>query len=390
MRSLYERLPPLRTLNRTLLLALITVLIWNFDVAWDLLLVTLLNPSHEHAWSELLAPRIVRHLLLLPLLIACYLGSLRMSHWMGGWLKAWSVNLVLGIGFAWLVHPLLFVVRSFMLGDLNGTHTHYAGLLEASLNSETLYYILVNLIIYLLGLFIVMGVNARLDLENERIRTSELHTRWLNARLDTLRGQLNPHFLFNSLHTVSSLLFTDIQRADKLLADFSDVLRITLREGHREFSAVREELDYLRRYLAIEETRFEDRLSTIFDVEEQALDARVPSLIMQPLVENAIKHGISHSRGSNRLMVAARCRKNGMLVLEVSNDYRPGEDELAPERKMGIGLNNVRERLSAIYGSGFTFTSQPLSGGRWSSRIAIPLEDNSAKPRQTRADHATG
>jgi LytS/YehU family sensor histidine kinase len=337
-----------------------------------------------------LVPRILRHLAMLPLMIACYLVSLRMSHWVKSSLLAWSGVMLLGIGFASLVHPLLFVARYFLQGDINSSKTHYDGLFQASINSETLYYVLVNLIIYLLGLFIVMGVNARLDLENERIRTSELHTRWLNARLDTLRGQLNPHFLFNCLHTVSSLLFTDIQRADKLLADFSDVLRITLREGHREFSAVREELDYLRRYLAIEETRFEDRLSTIFDVEEEALDARVPSLIMQPLVENAIKHGISHSRGSNRLMVAARCRKNGMLVLEVSNDYRPDGGELAPERKMGIGLNNVRERLSAIYGTGFTFTSQPLSGGRWSSRIAIPREDVSAKPRDTRATHAAG
>jgi hypothetical protein len=388
MPSLYERLPPLRTLNRSLLLALITILIWNFDVAWDLLLVTLNNPNHEHAWRELLVPRIVRHLLLLPLMVVCYLVSLRMTHRLHSSLLAWIGNLALGIGFASLVHPLLFVVRYLLLGDINGAKTHYDGLLEASINSTTLYFTLVNLIIYLLGLFIVLGVNARLDLENERIRTAELHTRWLNARLDTLRGQLNPHFLFNSLHTVSSLLFTDIQRADKLLADFSDVLRISLRDGQREFTAVREELDYVRRYLAIEETRFEDRLSAIFDVEEAALEGRVPSLIMQPLVENAIKHGISHTRGSNRLMVAARLR-NGNLVLEVSNDFQADGGELAPERKMGIGLNNVRERLSAIYAADYTFTSQPLSGGRWSSRIRIPFETGSAT-RHAPTAHAAG
>jgi hypothetical protein len=389
MPSLYERLPPLRTLNRNVLLALITVLIWNFDVAWDLLLVTLINPNQPNAWHELLAPRIVRHLLLLPLMVACYLVSLRMSHWVRSSLVAWIGNLALGTLFASLVHPLLFVVRYLILGDINGVRSHYDNLLEASINSATLYHTLFNLIIYLLGLFIVLGVNARLDLENERIRVAELHTRWLNARLDTLRGQLNPHFLFNSLHTVSSLLFTDVKRADKLLADFSDVLRITLRDGQREFSSVREEMDYVRRYLAIEETRFEDRLSAIFDVEEASLEGQVPSLILQPLVENAIKHGISRARGKNRLMVAARCR-NGNLVLEVSNDYRPDEDELAPERKTGIGLNNVRERLSAIYGSDHSFTAKPLSGGRWSSHIRIPLHTGSAEPRRIQTDHAAG
>ncbi len=389
MPSLYERLPPLRTLNRNVLLALITVLIWNFDVAWDLLLVTLINPNQPNAWHDLLAPRIVRHLLLLPLMVTFYLVSLRMSHWVRSSLVAWAYNLALGAFFAFLVHPLLFVVRYFILGDINGIRSHYDSLLEASFNSATLYHTLFNLIIYLLGLFIVLGVNARLDLENERIRVSELHTRWLNARLDTLRGQLNPHFLFNSLHTVSSLLFTDVKRADKLLADFSDVLRITLRDGQREFSSVREELDYVRRYLAIEETRFEDRLSAIFDVEEASLEGQVPSLILQPLVENAVKHGISRARGSNRLMVAARCR-NGNLVLEVSNDCRPDEDELAPERKMGIGLNNVRERLSAIYGSDYSFTAKPLSGGRWSSHIRIPFQTGSAEPRRIQPDHAAG
>src|SRR6185437_8271651 len=153
--------------------------------------------------------------------------------------------------------------------------------------------VLINLTFYLLGLFIIVGVNTRMDLENERNRTSELYALWLSARLDTLRGQLNPHFLFNSLHTISSLLFTDIRRADKLLADFSDVLRITLREGQREFSTVREELDYARHYLSIEETRFEDRLKVHFSVDDGSLAARVPSLILQPLIENAIKHGIS-------------------------------------------------------------------------------------------------
>ncbi|HEY1990841.1 MAG TPA: histidine kinase, partial [Gammaproteobacteria bacterium] len=213
--------------------------------------------------------------------------------------------------------------------------------------------------------------------------TEELHTRWLNARLDTLRGQLNPHFLFNSLHTISSLLFSDVKRADKLLADLSDVLRTTLREGQRDFSTVREEMDYARRYLSIEETRFEDRLSTHFDIEEASLGARLPTLILQPLIENAIKHGMGSSSGANRVTVTAR-RDGEQLLLEVGNDFRADGQPVPAERKMGIGLNNVRERLAAVYGGDFVLNSAATEAKRWVSRIRLPFANASKQPGEPR------
>lgn len=383
MSSLYDRLPPLRTLNRSLLLALITFVIWNFDLAWDLIVAVLLTPPQPHPWVSAVAPRILRYLFLLPLMVGCYLVSLRLRRWVSSHWMAWAGMVVLGFGYAAVVHPFLFVARYLIAGNINDVHTHYTSLLEASVNSATLSYVLANLIIYLLGLFIVLGVNARLELENERIRTGDLHTRWLNARLDTLRGQLNPHFLFNSLHTISSLLFTDVKRADKLLADLSDVLRTTLREGQRDFSTVREEMDYARRYLSIEETRFEDRLSIVFDVDSECLGARAPTLILQPLIENAIKHGMGSSSGANRVVVSAR-RSGDELLLEVSNDFQADGRKVPAERKMGIGLSNVRERLTAVYGGNFLLTSQASADRRWSSRINMPFESASNEPRVPR------
>ena len=383
MSSLYDRLPPLRSINRSVLLAIITFVIWNFDLAWDLLAAVLLSHPRPDPWRTAIEPRILRYLFLLPLMLTCYLLSLRMRRWVSSHWMAWAGMVVVGFGYAAVVHPLLFVAHYVISGDINNGRTHYANLLEASINSATLSYVVVNLIIYLLGLFIVLGVNARLDLENERIRTEELHTRWLNARLDTLRGQLNPHFLFNSLHTISSLLFTDVKRADKLLADLSDVLRTTLREGQRDFSTVREEMDYARRYLSIEETRFEDRLSTHFDVETASLSARVPTLILQPLIENAVKHGMGSSSGANRLTVTAR-RDGELLLLEVSNDFHPEGRPVPAERKMGIGLSNVRERLAAVYGEHFQLISQATDARRWISRITLPFESASEQPRMTR------
>ena len=383
MSTLYDRLPPLRTLNRSLLLAIITFVIWNFDLAWDLLVAVLLTPPRPHPWETAIEPRILRYLFLLPLMIGCYLVSLRLQHWVSSHWMAWVGMVVIGFGYAALVHPFLFVAHYLIAGDINDGRTHYANLVEASVNSATLSYVLANLIIYLLGLFIILGVNARLDLENERIRAEELHSRWLNARLDTLRGQLNPHFLFNSLHTISSLLFTDVKRADKLLADLSDVLRTTLREGQRDFSTVREEMDYARRYLSVEETRFEDRLTTQFDVEKSSLGAKLPTLILQPLIENAVKHGMGSSSRANCVTVTAR-RDGDELLLEVGNEFQPESRRVPPERKMGIGLNNVRERLAAVYGDRCVLNSEAADGRRWVSRIRLPFENASKEPRLSR------
>lgn len=374
MPNLFARLPPLRTVNRNLLLVALTLLIWTFDLVWDFLTAPIYPWHVGSSIRPQLESSAVFHLLYFPFLLLAYFAAVRIPRFIKHRVPAFLAHAGLAFGIASFVHLFLIIGIYLVTGDINAAGTHYANLKEASFSlTPWLTDALIVFTVYLLGLFLILGLYARLDLENERIRTSDLYTLWLNARLDTLRGQLNPHFLFNSLHTISSLLFTDARRADKLLADFSDVLRITLRDGQRAFATVREELDYARRYLSIEETRFEDRLSTRFEVDEASLGARVPSLILQPLIENAIKHGISSSSGGNHLTVTAHCGGD-TLVLEVCNDFHSGAQTVSADRKMGIGLSNVRERLTAIYGADFILSSQPLPGDRWSSRICIPYE----------------
>ena len=375
MPSLFERLPPLRTVNRNLLMVVLTTLFWTVTMMWELTAVVMDPwpvPGTLHAQLE---THVLLHVAVMPVLLLCYFIAVRIPRLLRHPAAAIPVQLLLGFGFASTPHLLLYVCIYLVTGDINTPGTHYRNVVEAGFDlrgwlPETL----LSFMVYFMGLFLILGVNTRLDLENERIRTSNLHALWLNARLDTLRGQLNPHFLFNSLHTISSLLFTDTRRADKLLADFSDVLRITLREGQREFSTVREELDYARHYLTIEETRFEDRLKVHFAVDENSLGARVPSLILQPLIENAIKHGISNCAGSNDVSVEVR-RGGDTLVMEVSNDFRSDSSPVAPEKKMGIGLKNVRERLMAIYGGDYTLSSIGLPEDRWSTRISFPYQE---------------
>ncbi|HEY3644711.1 MAG TPA: histidine kinase [Gammaproteobacteria bacterium] len=375
MTQLITRLPPLRTLDRDLLVAGITVLLWALDTTFDLTYWLAVSPlSGAERWHAVTRPLLLEHLLLLPALVACYLAAMRASRLLSQPVLVFLAHASLALAFVTLARLLALTGYYLAASAADLGNPHYHGLLTAVTHPfNSLDDVLINLTFYLLGLFILAGVNTRMDLENERNRTSELYALWLNARLDTLRGQLNPHFLFNSLHTISSLLFTDIRRADKLLADFSDVLRTTLREGQREFSTVREEVDYARRYLSIEETRFEDRLVTRFAVQEAALGARVPSLILQPLIENAIKYGISASAGANTVAVEAS-RSGETLVLEVSNDFRP-ENAVSAERKTGIGLNNVRERLMAIYGADYTLSSIHIPGNRWSTRISLPYQE---------------
>lgn len=373
--QLITRLPPLRTLDRDLLAVGITVLLWALDLTFDLSYqLTVSSVSGAARWREVTRPLLLEHLMLLPVLVLCYLAALRMSRVLSQPVLGFLGHTGLALLFASMVRLLGLASYYIMATPEDLAAPHYHALLRAVTQPFGSFDdVVVNLTFYLLGLFIIIGMNTRMDLENERNRTSELYALWLNARLDTLRGQLNPHFLFNSLHTISSLLFTDVKRADKLLADFSDVLRTTLREGQREFCTVREEMDYARRYLSIEETRFEDRLATRLSVDEEALGARVPSLILQPLIENAIKYGISASAGANSVALEVR-RSGDTLVLEVSNDFRP-ENAVSSERKMGIGLTNVRERLMAIYGGDYTLSAIHLPGNRWSTRISLPYQE---------------
>ena len=361
--------------NRTLLLIIVATLLWTYDMGWDVL-VAILNSSVSQkniSWFSS-TPRLVQHILLLPILIATYMTGFKLAQTVRNAFAAALIHLTLAIGFASIVRSFLFIGMLLLTGSVNAPGTEYTGIINATFNPIEFWVLtsLTNLMVYLLGLFIIIGINAHLDLQAERMRTSELNAKWLSARLDTLRGQLNPHFLFNSLHTISALVLADPRRADKLLADLSDVLRITLRDGQRDFATVHEEMEYVRRLLAIEVTRFEDRLTTSFDVDPSTLEARIPSLILQPLVENAIKYGISDHAGANKVAIAVT-RENGALIVSVINDFRPKNDS-APKKKMGIGLNNVRERLTAIYGPRFSVTSGPILNERWATSITIPFE----------------
>jgi signal transduction histidine kinase len=188
-------------------------------------------------------------------------------------------------------------------------------------------------------------------LEMEESRTAQarvLETSILarDAELKALRAQINPHFLFNSLNSISALTSKDPAKAQEMCILLADFLRMTLGLGEKAIVPLREEFELLQRFLAIEKVRFGDRLCVETHVEAQAQTCLVPPLILQPLVENAIIHGIAGLPAGGTVRIAAECR-GGQLQLSIENSVDP---DAAPSRKGGLGLTNVRQRLDARYG----------------------------------------
>jgi LytS/YehU family sensor histidine kinase len=182
----------------------------------------------------------------------------------------------------------------------------------------------------------------------------------VEAELSALQAQLQPHFVFNTLHAIAALIVRHPESAERMLVDLADFLRLTLQNARKETVPLSEELDFLQRYVRIEETRLMDRLTVELDVEEQALGAEVPNLILQPLVENAIRHGIAPRPGPGRVDVRAR-REGERLILEVADDGRGLPQNAVPSE--GIGLSNARERLRHLYGEAGSLELIPLARG---------------------------
>jgi signal transduction histidine kinase len=200
--------------------------------------------------------------------------------------------------------------------------------------------------------------------------TARLEAQLSSARLALLRAQLNPHFLFNTLHDLSQLIHEDPDRAEEMVDRLSELLRRSLRDAAEPEVALGEELEFLRGYLAIETMRFQDRLTVQIDVDPAALDARVPSLILQPLVENAIRHGIAPRAEPGRVEVHGRVI--GEMLRLVVRDDGPGVLGVALREREGLGLANTRERLRTRYGDAHRLELVNRPGGGLDVVLEMP------------------
>jgi two-component system, LytTR family, sensor kinase len=204
--------------------------------------------------------------------------------------------------------------------------------------------------------------------QDRALRASQLEARLAQSQLQTLRMQLQPHFLFNTLNSISTLMHRDVKRADSMIVALSDLLRMSLRSTGRQEVPLQEELEFLERYLEIMTLRFGDRLAVDVQAEPEVLDARVPSLVLQPLVENAIRHGFQDARRRGHVTVDI-IRDGDVLRCSVADDGCGLPDDGFRE---GVGLTTTRARLRHLYGEAhqFDLRNRPEGGAR--ATLAIP------------------
>jgi two-component system, LytTR family, sensor kinase len=214
---------------------------------------------------------------------------------------------------------------------------------------------------------------------DRELRTSQLETQLTKATLHALKSQLQPHFLFNTLHSISALMLTDVRSADAMITRLSDLLRMSLADSGVQVTTLSHELEFVTAYLEIENIRFEDRLRVVFDVAPDTLDAQVPHLLLQPLVENAVRHGVSRMSSGGMILIAAS-QHSGHLDLRVK-DNGPGFAESAGhETNGGLGLKLVRERLRRLYGPAHAMEVRQVPEGGVEVGITIPFRVDSGRP----------
>lgn len=314
--------------------------------------------------------RLLQHLLLLPLLLLAYRAALSV-----GWPEqrralAVAGHTLLAFGFALCARPCLVLSQAIH----DGKPSLLRELVDSELGPAVLRNLWVSqtfdfLLSYCFGLALLIGARTYHELKHEKLRTAKLQYESVQARLQALRMQLNPHFLFNTLNTAVAVLRREPATAEKMLVGLSELLRRILREGETEQATLEREAAFLRKYLEIERLRFSDRLVFDIDVPKETECAMVPGLLLQPLAENAVAHGVAHEGDSVCINVRAR-REAQRLVLEVENSAAA-----QPSRRpgLGIGLSATRERLRTMFGAEHDVEISTSADGSVLVRVSIPF-----------------
>jgi signal transduction histidine kinase len=224
--------------------------------------------------------------------------------------------------------------------------------------------------IYLPIVLIAHAVSYYQQFRERELRTAQLETQLAQAHLQALKNQLQPHFLFNTLHSISALVLTDPHAADRMIVRLSDLLRMSLEDSGTQETTLAHEVEFALGYLEIEKVRFENRLQVVLEIAPETLDAQVPHLVLQPLVENAVRHGIAKRTSDGVVRIASR-KQDQNLFLQVK-DNGPGLDESERQRN-GLGLAATRERLQTLYGKDQAVDMRNVREGGLEVIVQIPF-----------------
>lgn len=365
---------PLRTL------LLLTGIFWVY--------VTLSNVLYAHSMqinatqvshTVLFAPwevRVLQHVMLLPVLFACFWASTRV-----GWapLRGLPVQMALGVGFASLSFLALEAAQSLMMRMNPPTAADLAAMAaqpEEAFGALWTASFTNFLLTYSFGIATVTGFTLYQGFRDSELRSKALEQGWTAARLAALRMQLSPHTLFNLLHTIRGQINQEPQIARSMVMQLADLLRRLLSAGQRDFSLLSEELNFVRLYLELQQQRFADRLTVVLPDPDAQPALWVPSLILQPLVENAVIHGLAGHDQAVEIRIEASASTRS-LILRIINTTAPN----CVVGREGIGLSNVRERLSVQFDAQAALSAGPANAATWLAEITMPaLREFSSPP----------
>jgi two-component system, LytTR family, sensor kinase len=203
-------------------------------------------------------------------------------------------------------------------------------------------------------------------------RASQLEAQVAKANLQALKSQLQPHFLFNTMHSISALMLTDVRAADKMMTRLSDLLRMSFDSDGGQITTLSRELEFAMAYLEIEKVRFGDRLNVVLEIAPDTLDAQIPHLLLQPLAENAVRHGIARLSGGGEIRVISRL-EGDQLQLAIRNNGPSFDDSNLARPKAGLGLRATQERLQTLYGNDHAWSVEALPEGGVEVSLRIPF-----------------
>lgn len=296
------------------------------------------------------------------------------------WRGSLAAHLVGGLVLA-AVHAALCALAAVFQGWITGEPKGFGGTLRQLLAGRFHY----NLAVYAVIVCSWHAWDYYRKFREREAQAAELSGRLAQAQLQTLRMQLNPHFLFNTLNAVSALMLKDVNAANKMISRLGDLLRLALENTERQEVPLQQEIEFLRRYLEIEQIRFGDRLQLKMDVDPATLAAAVPNLILQPLVENAIRYAVEPQESAGEIELRST-RDNGSLVVQISDngtgskDQTIGSIDKSLNGREQVGLRNTRERLRKLYGERQDFQLTRNARGGVTASLSIPFHIASAVP----------
>jgi len=342
-------------------------LLWNLSVAHYYLMAS--DPAERASFITPTA-RVIQHLFLLPLLTGGYFLATLPAASAGSRRRLLLKQLALLVAFSLLVRPMTFLAMHFSPGATGPEpldFTHFADAMDPdSWLSTALNYSLV----YALGLCILFGLIVLAKYRQEQLRAAAMRANWLQAQLETLRVQLHPHFLFNTLNTISALVGTRPEEARDLIAQLAALLRDSIEGSGGEFYPLRREIELAHKYLRIICARFGARVRPALDVMPGLEDCPVPRGLLLTLLENAVTHGLSMITGDSELSL--RCgMERELLVVEVGNRYDP---DAAPIPTHRGGLSALAARLDALYGDAYKLEYGGNGAAMWYTRVKLPVD----------------